>query len=207
MARLKDPLKRQLILDSALDLMARRGYHGVSVKDIAKEADISLGSMYTYFDSKEQLVNELYRHWKGVFTQFVGLAPREEPQKPLAAIPEESTRTAHKHLCRQLGGFMQTYPKAFQFLEAQFHAEYLDSESLALEESITTGAIEFYGTVMGGAVDQAHAQMIVSASYGAFIQVFKASQAGMLNLTPELIDRLEIVVWQMLRTSLIHRTA
>jgi AcrR family transcriptional regulator len=204
MARLKDPFKRQLILDSALDLMARRGYHAVSVKDIAKEAEISLGSMYTYFESKEQLVNELYRHWKGVFTRFVGLASPEDLPKTQVMTVDEANRAAHKHLCRQLGGFMQTYPKAFQFLEAQFHAEYLDSESLALEEAVTTGAIQFYGSVMGGGADPAFAQMVVSASYGAFIQVFKACQAGVLTMSPELIDRLEIVVWQMLRTSLLQ---
>lgn len=202
MARLKDPYKRQIILDSALDLMARRGYHAVSVKDIAKEAQISLGSMYTYFDSKEQLVNELYRHWKQVFIRFMDLVSNQGSVPTIAGVPEAALRKAHQQMCSQLGEFMRQYPKAFQFLEAQFHAEYLDPESLALEESITAGAIQFYSAVMGSAVDPKDAQLIVSASYGSFIQVFKASQAGLLDLTAPVIDRLETVVWQMLRASL-----
>lgn len=54
-------LTRQRILESALSLFASRGYEKTTMREIAREADCSLGLTYRYFASKEELVLELYR--------------------------------------------------------------------------------------------------------------------------------------------------
>lgn len=51
--------KRQLILNTALELFARHGYHSTSISEIAKHAGISKGLMYNYFESKESLLKEI----------------------------------------------------------------------------------------------------------------------------------------------------
>lgn len=53
--------KEELILITALDLFSHNGYHNTSVSTIAKKAGISKGLMYSYFDSKEQLLKKLMR--------------------------------------------------------------------------------------------------------------------------------------------------
>jgi AcrR family transcriptional regulator len=56
--------RRQAILNAALTVFANHGYHSASVSMIAKEAGVSKGLMYNYFESKEQvlltLVNDLF---------------------------------------------------------------------------------------------------------------------------------------------------
>jgi len=56
--------RRQAILDAALTVFANHGYHSASVSMIAKEAGVSKGLMYNYFESKEAvlltLVNDLF---------------------------------------------------------------------------------------------------------------------------------------------------
>ena len=59
------PDKRALILSSALGLFAMRGYHGVSLRDIAQEADVPQGLIGYYFGSKLELYHELYRAHTG----------------------------------------------------------------------------------------------------------------------------------------------
>jgi AcrR family transcriptional regulator len=61
----KATLTRQRIVDTALRLFAAKGYERTSMRDIAKEAECSLGLAYRYFASKEELVLELYR-WLAV---------------------------------------------------------------------------------------------------------------------------------------------
>ena len=51
--------KRGIILETALELFANRGYHGTTISTIAKEAGISKGLIYNYFDSKETLLFEI----------------------------------------------------------------------------------------------------------------------------------------------------
>ncbi|MCD6201977.1 MAG: TetR/AcrR family transcriptional regulator [Bacteroidales bacterium] len=51
--------KRQVILDTALTLFAQGGYHETPISLIAKEAGVSKGLIYNYFESKESLLNEI----------------------------------------------------------------------------------------------------------------------------------------------------
>lgn len=51
--------KRQLIMEVALRLFAKEGFHSTSVAKIAKEAGISKGLLYNYFKSKEELFMQI----------------------------------------------------------------------------------------------------------------------------------------------------
>lgn len=50
---------RQKILDAALEVFAKQGYHSATVDAIAKTAGISKGLIYNYFKSKEDVLQEL----------------------------------------------------------------------------------------------------------------------------------------------------
>jgi AcrR family transcriptional regulator len=51
--------KKKLIRTSALKLFAREGYYTTSISMIAREAKISKGLIYNYYESKEQLLKEI----------------------------------------------------------------------------------------------------------------------------------------------------
>jgi AcrR family transcriptional regulator len=48
--------KTKLILDTALELFAEKGYHQTSISDITRKAGISKGLVYNYFESKEAVL-------------------------------------------------------------------------------------------------------------------------------------------------------
>lgn len=50
---------RNKILKSAVELFSKSNYHAVSMTEIANGADISKGTLYWYFDSKEELFREI----------------------------------------------------------------------------------------------------------------------------------------------------
>lgn len=50
---------RQAILDSALRNMNERGYHGTSMRDIARDADITVASIYHHFQSKQEILQDI----------------------------------------------------------------------------------------------------------------------------------------------------
>ena len=60
------------ILDVALDLFRRRGFEQTTMRGIAAEAGVSLGSAYYYFESKEDLVMAFYER------AIEAMAPRME---------------------------------------------------------------------------------------------------------------------------------
>src|ERR1700742_4912466 len=63
MARARSPEKRQAILKAAVHEIAEAGL-GASTARIAKSAGLAEGTMFTYFSSKDDLLNELYLELK-----------------------------------------------------------------------------------------------------------------------------------------------
>ena len=52
--------RRRQILDAAIRVFARQGFHRCRVSDIADEAGVAYGLVYHYFKSKDQVLNELF---------------------------------------------------------------------------------------------------------------------------------------------------
>ena len=52
--------KRRVIMDAAITVFARQGFHHCRVSDVADEAGVAYGLVYHYFDSKEEILNELF---------------------------------------------------------------------------------------------------------------------------------------------------
>jgi AcrR family transcriptional regulator len=73
MARERDEGKRLAILAAAKRLFAAQGFHGSSVSDLAREVGLPIGSIYTYFESKEAIIGTLIEEgWETFFTALSG---------------------------------------------------------------------------------------------------------------------------------------
>jgi len=80
--------KRRQILDAAVRVFARQGFHATRVSDIADEAGVAYGLVYHYFSSKDEVLNELFiERWSLLLaaieeTDKTSSSPREK----LAAV-------------------------------------------------------------------------------------------------------------------------
>ena len=82
--------KRRMILDAAIRVLARQGYHGTRVSDIADEAGVAYGLVYHYFKSKDEVLNELFTERWSLLLTAIEEADREQPtpREKLAAVAE-----------------------------------------------------------------------------------------------------------------------
>ena len=63
--------KRRLILDAAVRVFARRGFHTSRVGDIAEEAGVAHGLLYHYFESKDEVLQTVFReNWRELVARF-----------------------------------------------------------------------------------------------------------------------------------------
>jgi TetR/AcrR family transcriptional regulator, fatty acid metabolism regulator protein len=69
--------KRRLILDAAVRVFARRGFHHCRVSDVADEAGVAYGLVYHYFDSKEEILNTLFLERWQVMLEEIAAIDRE----------------------------------------------------------------------------------------------------------------------------------
>ncbi len=72
--------KRRLILDAAVRVFARSGYHTSRVSDIAEEAGIAHGLLYHYFSSKEEVLATVFReNWGELLGRLARVESSDEP--------------------------------------------------------------------------------------------------------------------------------
>jgi TetR/AcrR family fatty acid metabolism transcriptional regulator len=80
--------KRQQILEAAIRVFARQGFHNCRVADIAAEAGVAYGLVYHYFDSKDEILNEIFNERWSLLLAASEQADRElgTPREKLAAV-------------------------------------------------------------------------------------------------------------------------
>jgi AcrR family transcriptional regulator len=87
--------RRRQILDAAVRVFARSGYHGSRVGDIAQEAGVAHGLLYHYFSSKEEVLHTVFReNWGELIERFRAVEATDEPaEEKLAGIAKILLRT------------------------------------------------------------------------------------------------------------------
>ena len=74
--------RRRQILDAAIRVFARQGFHSCRVSDIADEAGVAYGLVYHYFKSKDEVMNELFtERWSLLLAAIEEVDGREVPAR------------------------------------------------------------------------------------------------------------------------------
>ena len=80
-----DPTARA-ILSAAVQMIAARGYHGTSIRDIATFAGISPGSIYNHFGSKHELLVTILVRGGSALVEATERALLDAPAEPAARL-------------------------------------------------------------------------------------------------------------------------
>jgi AcrR family transcriptional regulator len=74
--------KRRLILDAAVRVFARQGFHTCRVADIADEAGVAYGLVYHYFQSKDEVLDTLFlERWELLLAAIADIDARDIPAR------------------------------------------------------------------------------------------------------------------------------
>lgn len=65
----KQKAKRQMILEASIRVIAKNGYYKSTISSIAKDAGVADGTIYLYFNNKEDLLISLFEDVMGTFIQ------------------------------------------------------------------------------------------------------------------------------------------
>jgi len=99
--------RREHILDAAEQCFGRAGFHRTTMHDICKEAAVSPGALYVYFDSKEALIAGICERDRQEFAErFDTLAAAPDLLEALRALGEQYflEEPAHSHrMCVEIG--------------------------------------------------------------------------------------------------------
>jgi TetR/AcrR family transcriptional regulator, repressor of fatR-cypB operon len=157
--------KREAIVAAALELFVERGFYGTTVPEIADHAAVGAGTIYRYFESKEALVNALYRDLK---LQFARAVLDDFP----AGAP---TRELFRTLWSRMAAYASRHPQSFVFMELHHHARYLDAESRAVEQRMLDLITSLIARAQQrGDLKSGSPQMLIGLVMGAFVGVIRS---------------------------------
>jgi TetR/AcrR family transcriptional regulator, repressor of fatR-cypB operon len=180
--------KREAMLSAALELFALKGYHGTTVPEIAELARVGAGTVYRYFDNKEALVNELFRHWKGkLFAALMNDFPAEAP-----------ARVQFHTVWTRLAEFASKHARALDFLELHHHGEYLDQQSRWLERNLLDG---IRAVILKAQKERVFKQYVLpevlgGLVYGGFMGLVTMARKDLMPLTQKVLDQAEECMWE-----------
>jgi TetR/AcrR family fatty acid metabolism transcriptional regulator len=156
------PDKRRLILDAAVRVFARQGFHACRVSDIADEAGVAYGLVYHYFASKDEVLDTLFlERWNvmlelirevdgqplpvreklGAITSFIVDSYRHDPDL-MKVIIVEVTRAANSFGQTHLGQIREAYE-----LIGEIVTKAQEEGVFKPEIEARFAAMAFYGTI------------------------------------------------------------
>ena len=75
----KNSDKRKAIMDACLDLFCEKCFQDTSTASISQKAGVATGTLFLYFENKEELVNELYLSCKDEYASYLEEGVWEHP--------------------------------------------------------------------------------------------------------------------------------
>jgi AcrR family transcriptional regulator len=99
---------RERLVDGAAEILAREGIAAATTKEIARAAGVSEPTLYAYFASKEQLLEEVL-HERLLLPALVAELPDRPHERPVAAVLHDlvsSVLAAHRRLTPLLGAVL-----------------------------------------------------------------------------------------------------
>jgi TetR/AcrR family transcriptional regulator, repressor of fatR-cypB operon len=185
--RVKD--KRGAILRASLKVFAEGGVNGVPMPVVAEAAGVGTGTIYRYFESKDVLVNELFREEKLALSKHLySNLDRSTPPREQFSI-----------VWQRLIDFAREQPDSFRFIELQDHRPYLDDASRALERKILAPSLAHYRSMQKKGIYRRdiRPEVLMALVWGAYVNLIKAERDGYLTLTQGDIHAARDASWNL----------
>ncbi|WP_233508152.1 TetR/AcrR family transcriptional regulator [Spongiactinospora gelatinilytica] len=167
--RVDKPARRQEILEAAVRVFARRGFAASRIEDVAAEAEIAKGSVYLYFDSREEILHAAFEALAAGSREIVGRARTTQapPLERLAGLIRDviTSVTVSPELARLLLDLYGSGAReeGLPLHMAEIYREYRTAIAALLAEAVAEGSAR-------QGVGVAEATVIVGAIEGCLLQ-------------------------------------
>jgi len=185
--------KRSDILKAALELIAEQGFHGSPMAEIAKKADVAAGTIYRYFESKDELINGLHRELEAEILLF--LQDGYPAGKPI--------REKFLHLTGQLLRYLVRHPLHFRYLEQYFNSPYgisLHRDRLMAEPESQNLPMEIFRRgIEQRVLKDLPKAVLFSLAFGPLISLVRDHVSGFVVLDEAMIRRVTEACWDAIK--------
>lgn len=180
---MKEERKRSEIMQSALELIAEKGFIGAPMAMIADKAHVGIGTIYHYFKDKDTLINELYMDMEGKLIKFLESNYDEG----------DSVRERILQLFRGVLSYFTDHPLEFRYMEQYFNSPYsIDLRRDRIFDDTREGTIFnklFLEGVEQKVIKDLPLVILFALSFGPILLLLRDQILGFVTLNDILIEK------------------
>jgi TetR/AcrR family transcriptional repressor of multidrug resistance operon len=179
--------KREVILDATLSLLASRGFHGFSIRDVAKEAGVATGTVYLYFEDREDLIRELH-------SQIIKTVGREVFD---AVGAGQSLYQQFREMCL---GFWGLYKKCPEMILSKAQFDHLPVDILRSRHEDAKVILEPLYTFFFSGREQRVLkdfpdEILFSLAFQPYFEIARKSLQGFVTIDEVMLERIISASW------------
>lgn len=183
--KIKDQSKIEHIYDATLKLVKTKGLAGITMNEIATSAGLATGTLYIYFDSKEDLINEVFSRCRQASEQVFQGYDEGEPFK------NSFKTTWHNLLHYRINNFKEAV-----FMDQCCHSPFLTQSNKELTNSILH---PLYTLIEQGKRERVIRELdnclLITFITGSIHEIVKYAQSHGKRLTEPVIEDIFEMCW------------
>ena len=184
--------KRCAVIHAALDLVAEHGFHGAPMAAVAERADVAAGTIYRYFENKDDLILETFRFLGDIVQKVI-----------MDGYPEGGTvRERYLHVGGTLMRYLVASPRELRFIEQFQNSPYGASRRRELMLGKGDGSIVrdlFEEGRREGIVKDLPIPILYALAFGPLVQICRDAAFGFLALDDRLVAESVEACWDAVR--------
>lgn len=186
--------KREDILQAALELFARQGFHAAPMTQLARQANVAVGSIYRYFVDKEDLIHELYKEVDDALQSALvrGIDPTLPRQQQFV------------HLVTSLIHYLIDHPHEFKFLEQYYNSPFgIEKKREKLLLSGASGSKSAFGAFFSrptnDSIKPLSGHVLQALAFGPVTFLLRDATSGLIELDESTIKALAEGCWDAIK--------
>lgn len=178
--------KKKAIFISTMELVRERGFHGTPMSLVAKHAGVAAGTIYHYFESKEQLITELFDYAQ---QQVIEVVKRE-------TCVDLPFKDCFFNLWSGLYAFYQNNQNLLRFFEQFVNSPYSAARPPMEKDKFYTLLFAFFEIgIQEGALKQVSPKILATLTHSSVLSMAKMTASGRLSLDSKELDQILRLIW------------
>jgi len=179
---------QKAVLETTIELISEKELQATSMSLISKVSGISTGSIYHYFNSKEDIINELFK----------GIVKFHSDEILKGFDSSEILKVRFHQIWKNFIQFGMNYSKAFQFIEQYSFSPYITDEvKKKVNDDVWCNEV---AKLYAEAIEQKlfielEPKLMVQMHYGSMVYLLKSYFQGITDITDDIIQTAIYACW------------
>lgn len=182
--------KRAAVMQAMMELVTEYGFHGTAMSMVAKRAGVAAGTIYHYFESKEEIINQLYTE----LNHRMGATLLEE------STGKGTTKERFFGFYANLYQYFITHPDEFHFLEQYANSPFITQAAKEERQRFNQPVLDFLQQGMElGVLRPLDLRILIALVYGHVVSLAKLHLSAEMEISAEQLEQAAQSCWDGVR--------